>query len=258
MAHLGRAPARLGAFETYPRHLRLYLHGQAVPFDEIDIPLTIAPAMSELELADAPPNSQIGWLQGGSDLVPIEVAASGPRVIAIAALQADRVMFALGADHARLAWGIALVKATRAAAGLDPNGVAFGAYVNAACHDDVRTARNLVRGSLTTFARFNVMHGATAGPVSDQDREVLRRMRDSYDMRAHTRGDSPQAGMLPEDFIDRFAIVGPPGQVIERIQGLQALGLDKIVVTGALQGVSTSDAALAKTMMETKVLPAFP
>jgi len=178
-------------------------------------------------------------------------------VIAIAALHADRVMFALGADAARLEWGIALAKETRVKAGLNPNGIAFGAYVNAACHDDIAVARALVRGSLTTFARFNVMHGTAAGPVSESDREVLKDLRDSYDMRAHTRGDSRQAGVLTEPFIDRFAIAGPPAKVIERVAELAALGLDKIVMTGAMRGVSESDAAVAEQTMETKVLPSF-
>ena len=257
LAHLGRAPARLGSFERYLRHLRLYLRGEAVPFDEIDIPVTTAPPMSGLELADAPPASQIGWLSGGSQAVPIEVAASGPRVIAIAAIHADRVMFALGADEERLKWGIALAKETRVKAGLDPNGIAFGAYVNAACHPDIGIARNLVRGSLTTFARFNVMHGTAAGPVSDADRAVLKDLHDSYDMTAHTRGDSRQAGVLTESFIDRFAIAGPPAHVTERLQGLAALGLDKIAIAGAMRGVSASDAAVATQTMETAVLPSF-
>jgi 5,10-methylenetetrahydromethanopterin reductase len=257
LAHLGRGPARLGAFERYLRQLRVYLSGGAVPFDEIDIPTSIAPPMAELELADAPPASQIGWLAGGGLIVPIEVAASGPRVIAIAALHADRIMFALGADATRLRWGIALAKETRAKAGLDPDGIAFGAYVNAACHADIGIARDLVRGSLTTFARFNVMHGTAAGPVFDSDREVLRHLHDSYDMRAHTRADSRQAGVLTESFIDRFAIVGPPPRVTERLHGLAALGLDKIVMTGAMRGVSESDAATAKQTMEAKVLPSF-
>jgi 5,10-methylenetetrahydromethanopterin reductase len=257
LAHLGRAPARLASFERYLRQLRVYLRGEAVPFNEIDIPTSIAPPMSELELADAPPASQIGWLADGGRVVPVEVAASGPRVIAIAALHADRIMFALGADAERLRWGMALAKETRAKAGLDPNGIAFGAYINAACHDDIGIARGLVKGSLTTFARFNVMHGTASGPVSDSDREVLRDLHDSYDMRAHTRGDSRQAGVLTEPFIDRFAIVGPPSRVTERLRDLASLGLDKIVMTGAMRGVSESDAAVAKQTMETKVLPAF-
>ena len=257
LAHLGRAPARLGSFERYLRHLRLYLRGEAVPFDEIDIPASVAPPMSELELAEAPPASQIGWLSGGAPVVPVEVAASGPRVIAIAALHADRIMFALGAAEDRLRWGIDLAKAARAKAGLDPEGIAFGAYVNAACHERIGTARDLVRGSLTTFARFNVMHGATAGPVSEEDRAVLQTLRESYDMTAHTRGDSRQASVLTEPFIDRFAVVGDPARVTARIQGLAAIGLDKIVITGSLRGVSESDAADAKRFMETGVVPKF-
>ncbi len=257
LAHLGRAPARLGSFDRYLRQLHAYLRGESVPFNDIDIPTSIAPPMSELELADAPPASQIGWLSGGGPVVPIEVAASGPRVIAIAAVRADRIMFALGADEARLAWGVGLAKETRAKAGLDPDGIAFGAYVNAACHESIATARDLVRGGLTTFARFNVMHGTAAGPVSDSDRAVLQDLHDSYDMRAHTRGDSRQAGVLTESFIDRFAIVGPPSRVTERLQGLAALGLDKIVMTGAMRGVSESDATVAKQTMETAVLPKF-
>jgi 5,10-methylenetetrahydromethanopterin reductase len=257
LAHLGRAPARLGAFERYLRHLRLYLRGEKVPFEEIDIPLDVAPAMSELELADAPPDSRISWLQGETAVVPVEVAASGPRVIAIAALHADRIMFALGAEPTRLRWGMDLARQARVAAGLDPAGLRFGAYINAACHPDIGIARDLVRGSLTTFARFNVMHGATAGPVSERDREVLRLLRDSYDMRAHTRGDSRQAGVLPEDFIDRFAVVGPPDRVTGRLRELTALGLDKLVITGAMRGVSETDAMQAKACLEAHVLPAF-
>ena len=255
LAHLGRAPARLPSFVRYLRQLRAYLHGESVPFADIDIPLDVAPPMSELELADAPPDSRIGWISDRGDTVPIEVAASGPRVIAIAALHADRIMFALGADEARIAWGIELARDTRRKAGLDPNGIAFGAYVNCGCNPDADKARDLVKGGLTTFARFSVMHGKASGPVSDSDRAVLHDLRDNYDMKAHTRGDSRQAGVLTPAFIDRFAIAGTPDQCVARLRGLAALGLDKVAMTGSLRGVSEGDAALSKALLETEVLP---
>lgn len=257
LAHLGRAPARLASFERYLRHLQIYLKGAAVPFDEIDIPTSTAPPMSELELADAPPASQIDWIAAGGLRVPVEVAASGPKVIAIAALHADRVMFALGADETRIAWGMDLARKTRRDAGLDPDGITFGAYVNCGCHTSVTSARNLVRGSLTTFARFSVMHGSASGPVSEGDRAVLNDLRNAYDMRAHTRGDLPQASVLTEPFIDHFAIAGTPDQCIAQLLGLAALGLDKVAMTGSMRGVSESDAALSKRLIETEVLPAL-
>jgi 5,10-methylenetetrahydromethanopterin reductase len=253
LAHLGRAPARLAQFERYLRQLQTYLRGEAVGFDEIDIPPDAAPPMSALELHDAPPASRIGWIAGGAK-VPVEVAASGPKVIALAALHAERVMFTLGADVERLVWGIALARQIRRDAGLDPDGIAFGAYVNLGCHSDMAAARGLVHGGLTTFARFSVMHGKANGPVSTGDRAVLEALRSNYDMRAHTRGDSRQATTLTDDFVDRFAIVGPPERCIDRLRSLQALGLDKVAISGGTRGADADDAAVSRQLVVAHVL----
>ena len=262
LAHLGRAPARLAQFERYLRHLQLYLAGKSVSFDEIDIPAEWAPPLSGLHLHDAPPASRIGWIAEGltsgakgGGKVPVEVAASGPKVIALAALHADRVMFTLGADVGRLAWGIALAKKTRRDAGLDPDAIAFGAYVNLGCHTDIGVARSLVRGGLTTFARFSVMHGKPNGPVSAKDRAQLETLVTNYDMKAHMRGDSRQAGTLADGFVDRFAIVGTPDRCIERLRALKALGLDKVAITGSMRGVSAEEAAVSKRLVAGEVLP---
>ncbi len=253
LAHLGRAPARLAQFERYLRQLQLYLAGDSVSFDDIDIPADVAPPLSALHLHDAPPASRIGWIAGGQK-VPVEVAASGPKVIAMAALHAERIMFTLGADTERLAWGIELAKKTRRDAGLDPDAVAFGAYVNLGCHGDVAAARGLVRGGLTTFARFSVMHGKANGPVSTGDAAVLEKLRSNYDMRKHTQGDSRQAGTLTDDFVDRFAIVGTPDRCIERLHSLKALGLDKVAISGGMRGASAEDAAVSKRLVAEQVL----
>jgi 5,10-methylenetetrahydromethanopterin reductase len=258
LAHLGRAPARPAVFERYLRHLQTYLRGEAVAFDEIDLPPTVAPALSGLELADAPPASRIDWIgAGGGRKIDVEAAASGPTVIAIAARHADRVMFALGADEERIAWGIETARKARRDAGLDPDAISFGAYLNVGCSPDIDVARGLVKGGLTTFARFSVMHGKASGPVSETDRAVLHNLRSAYDMKAHTRGDSAQAGVLTPSFIDRFAVTGSPEQCIARLRRLADLGLDRVAITGALRGVSESDAARSRELLEKEVLPAL-
>jgi len=256
LAHLGRAPGTLKQFDRYLRQLQTYLRGESVPFDDIDIPTDIAPPMSALELADAPPASRIDWIAQGRK-VPVEVAASGPRVIAIAARHADRVMFALGADPERIAWGIETARKARRDAGLDPDAIKFGAYLNVGCHTDIDKARDLVKGGLTTFARFSVMHGKTSGPVSQADNAVLHELRNSYDMKSHTMAGSRQAGVLTPDFIDRFAIIGTPDQVATRLRAMHALGLDKVSVSGGMRGASAEDAAVSKGLLETEVLPAM-
>lgn len=248
LAHLGRAPAKLAQFERYVRQLRTYLDGDRVPFDDIRIADADAPPVADLELADTPADSRIDWIRD-VPRVPIEVAATGPKVIAIAARYSDRVMFTVGAEPERLTWGIETARAARKAAGLDPNTLKYGAYINLACHADIDTARNLVRGGLTTFARFSVMHGEISGPVSTSERDVLNALHDSYDMRAHTRGDSRQAATLTPDFIDRFAVVGTPARCIERLQVLEALGIDKFILSGL--------AGDALALFEREVLPAI-
>jgi 5,10-methylenetetrahydromethanopterin reductase len=259
LAHLGRAPARVEQFERYLRHLQAYLSGESVPFDEmVDIPIELAPPMSELQLADAPLDSRIAWIaesQAGDRKVPVEVAASGPRVIAAAARTADRVMFTLGAEAERLAWGIELARQARREAGLDPDTMAYGAYITCACHPDIEVARRLVRGGLTVHARFGIMHGKASGPLSEHHKQVLRDLRSAYDMRKHTHGDSAQAAVLTPTFIDQFAAVGTPDQVIARLQALRRLGLDKLILSGGWRAPNTAEGTMAKELLETEVLP---
>jgi 5,10-methylenetetrahydromethanopterin reductase len=261
LAHLGRAPARLEQFERYLRHLQAYLSGRSVPFDElVDIPPDLAPPMSELELADAPPDSRIGWIansRAGVSKVPVEVAASGPRVIAIAARTADRVMFTLGAEPERIRWGIALVRKARQEAGLDPEGIAYGAYIACACHPKIEVARDLVKGRLTVHARFGVMHGKTSGPLSKDQQAVMLKLRNAYDMRKHTQRDSAQAAVLTPAFTDQYAVVGPPERVIERLHALAKLGLGKFILGGSRSTTESAEAKQAQHLLETEVLPAL-
>lgn len=102
LAHLGRAPARLGWFEKYVEQVQAYLTGGEVPFEDFSIADEAAPPAARLGLADAPQASAIRWA-GEGPKVPVEVAATGPRVIGIAARHADRVMLAVGADPRRIA-----------------------------------------------------------------------------------------------------------------------------------------------------------
>ena len=260
LAHLGRAPARLPQFERYLTHLQTYLKGGRVAFDAIeDISLDAAPPVNELELAHAPADSHIQWIadtQSGDRKVPVEVAASGPKVIAIAARTAERVVFTVGASPERLQWGIDLAREACRAAGREPAELKFGAYINCACHPDIDTARNLVRGGLTVYARFGIMHGRTSGPLTENQREVLDTLRTTYNMNQHTRGDSDQASVLTPAFIDEYAIVGSPDTVIERLAQLHAMGIDKVILSGTRSGVDEATEQ-ARGILETEVLPVF-
>jgi alkanesulfonate monooxygenase SsuD/methylene tetrahydromethanopterin reductase-like flavin-dependent oxidoreductase (luciferase family) len=85
--------------------------------------------------------------------------------------------------------------------------------------------------------------------------DTLDRLHDAYDMRFHTRADSPQAAQLDADFIDRFGIVGPPSYCVDRLQELAELGLDRFTIVGPGLGSDPTEARAAITRFEEDVLP---
>ena len=254
LAHLGRAPARVADFERYLVAVQAYLRGEEILFDNLGFGEAVAPPVDDLDLAATAGASSIAWLPSRHPKVPVEVAATGPRTIAAGARHADRVLLALGADPERLRWGIDVARQARLAKGLDPDEIAFGAFVNVVCLPDVGRARDLARGGLSTFARFSVMHGEIVGPVTEPQAEIMRRLHDDYDMRSHTRGDSAQAALLSDEFVDSYAIVGPPDRCVERLRALVALGLDKLVVVGATMGADREAALEAEHLIAREVL----
>ena len=138
---------------------------------------------------------------------------------------------------------------------MDPNELKYGAYVNVVCHRDLDRARDLVRGGLSTFARFSVMHGEVIGPVSESQRKVMGDLHSNYDMKSHTRSDSQQAAVLTPEFVDSYAIVGGPDACVERIRALNELGLDKLIFVGATMGGNREIAAESDALIRDEVLP---
>jgi 5,10-methylenetetrahydromethanopterin reductase len=257
LAHLGRAPASVSHLERYVRAVRGYLAGEAVPFDALGFSESSAPDVATLGMADTPDASRLVFRRPADPRVPVEVAATGPRVIGAAARSADRVVFALGADPERLEWGMETARAARREAGLDPETLEFAAYVNLVAHPDLAAARAMVAGGLTTFARFAVMHGKVNGPTDAAQREVMERLHSAYDMQKHTRNDSDQAATLTPEFIDRYSIVGPADHCVQRLKALEAIGIGKVIVIGASAGSAREQVAVAHETIRDGVLSAF-
>ena len=254
LAHIGHAPGYTGAFEDYLKAVQTYLSGGGVAFDELKFSEQVAPSVDTLVLADTPDDSRLHWLTAEDKKVPVEVAATGPRVIAGAARHADHIMFALGAEPERVRWGLEEARRARREAGLDPNEIKFGVYLNVVCHPRIEVARELVGRGLATFARFSVMHGTISGPVSQSEQKVLTEIHQSFNMRDHDRNTS----VGPSEFVDRFAIVGPPDTCIRRIEEIANLGIEKVVVMGGMTpGGDNIEAARAEELLAQEVLPAF-
>jgi 5,10-methylenetetrahydromethanopterin reductase len=193
--------------------------------------------------------SSLRWAgQAGQPKVPVVVAATGPRVIGLAARHAERIDFTVGAEPDRLGWAI---DTAREAAG--ERVVSMGAFLNVAVHPDRAVARDLVRGSAAIFARF-ATEGAPAEGLSKVTREGIEQMAAGYEAARHGQAGAPQAQQLEDEFIDRFALVGSAEEVVERLAELAALGIERVVmVPGSLDAdpelVAESNARFAEQVL---------
>ena len=127
------------------------------------------------------------------------VAATGPKVITVAARQADAIDFTVGAELSRLHWAIA--HAREAAGDRD---VSLGAFLDIGVSDDPARARDLIRGSTAILARFGAESSSTEG-LSEQTREGIEKLDSQYEEAGHGKSESAAALGLSDEFIDRFA-----------------------------------------------------
>ena len=251
LAHLGYAPAAPRTLAGYLVKLQAYLAGDEVPFDEDG-------DLAKLKLANQPTASRIGWIRPGRyPKVTVDVTATGPKVIAIGAVHGDMISLAVGADPARVRWGIETARAARTQAGLDPAALRLSAYVNVVVHDDPETARRLGEGGLSLFARFSAMHGTAVGPSSAEERRVFEEIHAAYDMTVHSRSHTPQAAILTSAFAREYGVFGPPAYCVERLRELMALGLTRFVIVGPARDADRTEAERAEHRFAAEVMPAL-
>ena len=206
---LGQKPAPASQLADYIKQVQGYLQGDSVELDGFA--------------------SQISWINGsGQAKVPVDVASTGPQVIALAATFAERITFAMGADPVRIARGIEDARNAADTAGRDPDELSFGAYVNIACDNDEQRARDIIRGSAGTFAHFSGMSSAANAGL--QDAPVFKHIGANYDMANHASGKAAHMKEVPDEFVSRFAVAGPPALCIDRLAEIIDRGLDRLVL----------------------------
>jgi 5,10-methylenetetrahydromethanopterin reductase len=234
LAYIGRGPAAVTVFERYVSDVQKYLRGEPVDIDGF--------ASHNTWIADT-----------GQPKVPVDVAATGPRVVAVAATHAERISLTVGADPARLVDCMDAARATRVAVGLDPAELKIGAYINCSVDPDVARARHTITGSVGGFAHFSGMAGApTARP---EDRAVFDAVAANYDMANHGRINAGHVAAIDHDFVDRFAVAGSSSYCVDRLGSLLELGLNHIVFVTGSRDAEPELVAAGNERLVTEVLP---
>jgi 5,10-methylenetetrahydromethanopterin reductase len=230
LAYLGLAPARLATFERALTSLQTLLSGDEVPFEATgERGGANEGSVHSLSLGARAEGVKLKWLPQGLPKVPLDVAATGPKVIQMGARIAERVTFSIGAEVERVEWALGVARAAQAAP------VSYGAQVIVVCHPDQATAMEVAMAMVPPLARFQVMQRSAAGPSGAGDGSSYEAIREGYDMTKHGGVHETERlthGALSPQFVRRFAIVGSPDHCTRRLVELRDAGLERFVVVG--------------------------
>lgn len=237
LAHIGKKPAPVAALEACVIQLQSYLRGEAVARDGFP---------SRLHALSTQPK------------VPVDIAGTGKRVIALAARYADGLTLGVGANAPRIRTKLLEAEAALVAAGRSRREFTISAYVNVSVNDRIAAARDTVRGSVAVTARFSGMHGGAASEGLDADeRRAVLTLADNYDMAHHGSSAAPHARALPDEFVDHFAAIGDVAHVTERLRAIAATGVDRIVLIAGSLAVEPELIQQSIAALSTRVLPAL-
>jgi 5,10-methylenetetrahydromethanopterin reductase len=238
LAKIGRRPVSVEAFEQALAQLRNYLAGGSTSRGAAE--------------------SRIEWAADAAVAAPqIEVAAAGPRVIEVAARHADAIAFCVGADPETLERALGRARAAARSAGRDPDAIRYGAYVNCVVADDVAEARALARGGVSVFARFSGWSPGTSEFVGAGVASDARALAQGYEMDRHAQAAGAGARAIDDEFLMRFAVLGPPAHAIARLAALEELGLDFVTVAPGSSDMAWEEGWRSIERIGSEVIPAL-
>ena len=237
---LGLRPLNLSAFELFLVQLRSYMKGEDVLLNGSVTNLKQLRA-TDLSYEEVRP--------------VVDIAATGPRMIALASRLAESVTFAVGGDLARLEKCVSVAHAECKAAGRDLDTLGLGCYVSSAVvvNGDRAAARGLVSGAVLRHARLSAFDGKVLDGVSKQDETQIIHAFDvtrDREREMPKKADWSSSAFVTDEFIDRAAIIGEPAECAERFSRIIDLGIDRIVVCSRVPNTDPSEENAARLSQE--------
>lgn len=178
------------------------------------------------------------WLRQGGEPreIPVMLAAEGPKTLRLAGMVADRVLIGLGTTPDVVERAVEHVTEGAREADRDPDDVEKWVYARAAVVDDPATVAEPLGDAVAASAHHALQFTLEGKHVPTEHEAAVHQLVREYDSEQHVGlGDRPVNRQLMDRLgltsylTERFAIAGPPGPWVDRIDSLRD--------TGAVDGV---------------------
>ena len=151
--------------------------------------------------------------------VPIYVAATGPKMLALAGKIADGVILMNGVAPELICEAVRIVREGKRAADREQESVRIAVW--AACHP----SRDVVKFNVARAILRNI-----PGPVDDLTRKVAAQVKEAYDYRQHGDARAEFARLIPDEIVARYAFFGDPSAIARQIASLAPCDVDEVVL----------------------------
>jgi len=167
---------------------------------------------------------QFPWSRGSS--LDVWVAAYGPLALRLAGEVGDGFILQL-ADPDIAEWMIRVVKDAAAAAGRDPESIAFCVAAPMYIGTDPAHMRDQCRwfgGMVGNHVADIVAKYGTQGGVPAALTDYIAG-RDGYDYNSHGKSGNDHVDFVPDEIVDRFCVLGTAQEHIAKLERLRELGV---------------------------------
>lgn len=209
---MGLDIARMSALAETVAHCRKLLAGEAV---------ALAPGKTAQLNHVGPP-------------VPIYIAATGPKMLALSGRIADGVILMNGTAPDLIQEAVRIVREGERAAARAPGSVRIAVW--AACHPEPDAVKfNVARAILRNIP----------GTHDETTRAIAAKVAQAYDYSQHGDAQADFARFIPDDLVARFAFCGAPPAIARQIDALKPCGVDEVILAiPVAEGIAPRNAVL--------------
>src|SRR6478672_7083986 len=206
---VGLKPVRVAEFEARCAMIKDLMNGRPVVWNEKEL--------------------QLKWARTDLPDIPMWIAGYGPKALAVAGRVADGVIIQL-ADPQIIQWIMDTARKAAEEVGRDPSELKCIVGAPSNVTDDIESAREQAKW-FPAMVSNHVMDLIERYGFDSEIPPALTatvKARKFYDYKEHSRVGAKHGEFVTDDIVDRFCVLGTPEQAIEKLQELEAVGVDQL------------------------------